>query len=268
MATVSVTTWADFLEAIAVSGDTVECPENAVWDMAELEPEGHTGVITCNAAINGHGTQIKNLVMLDSPSSARFQFNNDVTDLHVINSVLDCSSVYFQAANYKTVQMCTFSGMLRGNGMAFGTNAYLYRCAANLEWATATTATIFARNCNAKYCNFKVSGSLVTAVSLYVHASSDQLSGYENCYVILDTPQVTSLTGRKFKTSVLRCNAANVTDLSALNDIGGAQNFSLLVSSDFPNVQTTSSGVVLVTENNLRDAAYLQSIGFPIGADG
>lgn len=268
MATVSVTTWTEFLEAIAVSGDTVECPENAVWDMAELEPEGHTGVITCNAAINGHGTQIKNIVMLDSPSSARFQFNDDVTDLHIINAVLDCSSVYFQAANYKTLQMCTFSGMLRGNGNAFGSNAYFYRCAANLEWATATSATIFARNCNAKFCNFKVSGSRITSMSLYVYNSSDQLSGYENCYVILDTPQTTSINARKFTTSVLRCNAANVTSLTYVNNIGGAQNFSLLVSSDFPNVQTVSDGVYLVTENNLRDAAYLQSIGFPIGADG
>lgn len=268
MATVQVNSWTEFLEAIAVSGDTVECPENAVWDMAQLEPEGHSGYIVCNAKINGRGTQIKNLVMLDSPANARFFFNDDVTDLHILNATLECSSSFFGVANFKTAQMCTFSGMLRGSGVGFGTNAYFYRCAANLEWATATGTSIFGRNCSVKYCNFKVSGTRLQTIALYQHNSSDQISGYENCYVILDTPQVTSLTGRKFKTSVLRCNAANVTDLSALNDGGGAQNFSLLVSSDFPNVQTTSSGVVLVTENNLRDAAYLQSIGFPIGVDG
>ena len=105
-------------------------------------------------------------------------------------------------------------------------------------------------------------------MALYTYSASDQLSGFENCYVILDTPQTTSINARKFITSVLRCNAANVTSLAYVNDIGGAQKFSLLVSSDFPNVTTVSNGVYLVTENNLRDAAYLQSIGFPIGADG
>ena len=62
----------------------------------------------------------------------------------------------------------------------------------------------------------------------------------------------------------MRCNGANITDLSSFTKA----NFCLGVDSDFPNVTTVGNGIKLVSENDLRDAAYLQSIGFPIGMDG
>jgi hypothetical protein len=267
MATVQVSSWAEFLEAVAVSGDTVECPENAVWDMAELEPDGHVGYITCNAKINGNGTEIRNIVMRDSPSYSRFFFNDDVDNLHILNGVFETSGYICGVANFKTMQRCTISGQARGTPAGIiGINCYVYRCALNVEFATATGAVLFARNVNAQYINAKLSGSAINNVTLYSYASSDQLGAVENSYIILDTPRATNIYGRKFKTSVLRCNAANITSLPNLNDVGGSSAFSLIVSSDFPNLETIPSGLKAVSENNLRDAGYLQSIGFPIGA--
>ena len=61
---IEVTSWSELLQAASGDDPTVEinCPENAVWDLGESEPEGHTGTIKLCGQINGRGTKIKNLV--------------------------------------------------------------------------------------------------------------------------------------------------------------------------------------------------------------
>ena len=91
MATVDVTSWSEFLEAAAVSGDTVNCPEYAEWDLAAIEPGGHTGSITINATINGNGTKIKNLVIEHGVDQYGATFNiggTTINDLHILNANL------------------------------------------------------------------------------------------------------------------------------------------------------------------------------------
>lgn len=85
-------------------------------------------------------------------------------------------------------------------------------------------------------------------------------------YVTLDTPAVTTIYAAKFWWGLLRCTGANVTDLRFIGD-GAGQRITLACDSDFPNAAQLSQGLRLCTEAQLHDAAYLQSIGFPIGVE-
>ena len=276
MAVVNVNSWTEFLEAAAVSGDTVVCPENAVWDLAELEPEGHNAKIVIRANVDGKGTQIKNLVIesgLTSTNDAAFEFRGtsssskiEINDLHFLNgNVIGGTSGGFAIAQYTDLVKCTFSSMVHGTnyGFYYGSGKTLYRCALNLEFATANGFTFIGDGAEVEFLNAKISGSNVQGCIL--NASTGGTAGkIKNSYIILDTPQATTLTCNNAEWSVVRCNGANITSLASFTKA----NFCLGVDSDFPNVTTVGNGIKLVSENDLRDAAYLQSIGFPIGVDG
>ena len=273
MATVEVTSWSEFLTAAVVSGDTVVCPENAVWDLAELEPEGHTGQIQIRASVQGRGTQIKNLVIQSGIGTNNASIDirgasssaiSEVTDLHFINcDVVGGTNGGFCNTNNTYLEACTFSAMVHGTnyGFYYGGHRTLYRCAVNLEFATASGFTMFGDNCTVEYLNAKISGSRIQACQIN-NTTGNTAATIKNSYFILDTPQATTLTCNNTEWSVVRCNGANITSLASFTKA----NFCLGVSTDFPNVTTVGSGIVLVGENDLRDAGYLQSIGFPIGA--
>ena len=59
---VHVESWDEFLQAIQVSGNDVHCPNDAVWDMNEIAPDGIIGTIRFDCAnVYGHNCTIKNL---------------------------------------------------------------------------------------------------------------------------------------------------------------------------------------------------------------
>lgn len=274
---VDVTSWAEFLTAASGDDPTLEInlPENAVWDLAEIEPEGHSGSIKLCGQIAGNGTKIKNLVIQEGLSTGVFLVDGTVTDLHFIDGVYGqilSDIVTLQTAD-SIVQLCTFSASVQGGGQIYlfnfnmtGASAIVYRCACNIEVASASGITLHGGNVIGKYNNFKVSGSRVGNVTLCTLNGTFSLGKMEYSSVTLDTPAVTSITGSSFWWSLLRCNGANVTDLSYVGD-GSGQRITLACSTDFPEVSTVSQGLRLCTETQLRDAAYLQSIGFPIGVE-
>lgn len=268
MATVNVTSWAEFLEAAAVSGDTVVCPENAVWDIAEIEPEGHSGSITFASDVVGNGTTIKNLVLtgigiggsaFDATGGTSTQ-HRSISGLNIINATFEVASANIFIGNYADFELCTFSMLARGANKFVGDACNVYRCAANIE-TTAGTFTIGGNNAKFDYFNCKISGSGLTAFRNYPASYSNRSAKVNNSYIILDTPSITTLAFNAGNSNVFRCTGANVTSLTGYT----ATSFSLAVDTDFPNLTSASSGWKFVTEAQLRDAAYLQSIGFPIG---
>lgn len=276
MATVNVDNWQDFLTAAAVAGDTVNLPENAEWDIGELEPEGHSGAIILKATINGNGTKIKNLVINDGTSDGIIQITATVTDLHFVDGVWPVNQYVVRfMANDAIAQLCTFSASIQGGSTVylFGTSligqqnkATVYRCAANIEFATATNAWFHGYNTQGKYNNMKISGSRITSVTVASTSSMNTNGKMEYSYMICDTPAVTTFTGAPCWWSLIRCTGSNVSTLANVGDSTGAK-ITLACSSDFPNAGTVSRGLSLCTESQLHDAAYLQSIGFPIGVE-
>lgn len=265
MAEYNVTTFEEFLTAISDNDTTkvVNCPQNAEWDASDFEPEGHTGTLKLYGTINGNGTKIKNLV-IKSATSPIFDVSGTTTDLHIVDGVWNCDSeiVRFSAQN-SILQLCTLSASAQNATSLYGSQLYsnvatVFRCAANIEVAQ-NAGTFWVHNwyVKGKYNNLKISGSKVTNVQLVGFYGNAEYSS-----VILDTPMITTLAGAGYNWSILRCTGANVTNLAGVYGSAGA--FSLGCSADFPNAEG-NAGFVLCTEAQLRDAAYLQSIGFPIG---
>lgn len=265
---IEVTSWSEFLEAAGGNDPTLEInlPENAEWDLGEIEPEGHTGAIKLCGVINGRGTKIKNLVVDAGSAGYVFYMQGTIYDLHFLDGVWKTSSsicirLYGEDSS---VQLCTFSASVQragGHMYIFDRPGLVYRCAFNLELALITGVTMFGGNTIGQYNNIKISGSRVTTVILNLVNGTVRLGKSEYSYIILDTPAVTTLVFPMFNSSLLRCTGANVMDL---RNVSGNY-VSVACSSDFPNASQVAQTLALCTESQLRDAAYLQSIGFPIG---
>lgn len=272
---IEVTSWAEFLEAASGDDPTVEInlPENAEWDLGEIEPEGHTGAIKLCGVINGRGTKIKNLVVDAGSAGYVFYMQGTIYDLHFLDGVWKTAS-YAVISLYgedSSVQLCTFSASVQRagghmyifgpQGIGINKTGLVYRCAFNLELASITGTTVFGGNIIGQYNNIKISGSRVTQVILNLVNGTVRLGKSEYSYIILDTPAVTTLAFPVFNSSLLRCTGANVMDL---RNVSGNY-VSVACSSDFPNASQVAQSLELCTESQLRDAAYLQSVGFPIG---
>lgn len=275
MAAVEVTSWAEFLEAAGGDDPTLEInlPENAEWDLGEIEPEGHTGAIKLCGIINGRGTKIKNLVVDAGSVGYVFYMQGTIYDLHFLDGVwkaLSYTCIKLYGAD-SSVQLCTFSASVQragghmyifgSDGIGMNSTGLVYRCAFNLELSLSTGITIFDGNLVGQYNNIKISGSRVTQIILNMVNGTVRLGKSEYSYVILDTPAVTTLSFPAFNSSLLRCTGANVMDLSYVS----GNYVSVACSSDFPNASQVAQNLELCSESQLRDAAYLQSVGFPIG---
>lgn len=269
---IEVTSWAEFLEAASGDDPTVEInlPENAEWDLGEIEPEGHTGAIKLCGIINGRGTKIKNLVLDVGSTGYMFFVHGTTYDLHFVDGVwrTDLYVIVRLNGDDSSVQLCTFSASIqRSGGTVYvfdkqnASSALVYRCAFNLELSLATGVTVFSWNIIGQYNNIKLSGSRITSVTANMVNGTQRLGKSEYSYIILDTPAVTALAFPMFNSSLLRCTGANVMDLSGVS----GDYVSVACSSDFPNASQVAQSLELCSESQLRDAAYLQSVGFPIG---
>ena len=264
MATVSVTTWAEFLSAIAVSGDTVELPQEAEWNMNEIEPLGHAEniVIRCSK-INGNGTRIKNLHL-----TGQFQ---------VKGSYCEFNDFY----------MTDFIGdgvPYDGYGFFHG-NAFFRRCALsgilgveyqNLVYYTTNYARYFAEqtaiNIESSSANFWMyfggsNGSIYSRVE--VHAPNTVYptpAGYDfrYCEVIIYAPNAASeFAANHFVGCTLRGNMQSITNDSAgsrcdVPTVYFSEMFGEGYAPDYPD------SFIPCTEEQLKDPAYLRSLGFPI----
>lgn len=151
MATVNVTSWAEFVAAVAVAGDTVVCPADAVWDLTESEPITEPLEIACSE-IQGNGTTIKGALFRISSGNYAVHNSNDLTidQLHWENAYyidtqtsyhtpdfwwIDNTSYFNPAKLYMTG--CKFSGEIygwtSGVGSVFNGRCYFTSCAMDVS---------------------------------------------------------------------------------------------------------------------------------------
>lgn len=271
MATVSVNSWSEFVAAVAVSGDTVVCPENAVWEMNEIAPEGIAGFPIVSAEVRGNGTEIRNLRVASNINlGGGGDFYQSIDALHFTNFVCE-SGPFFVAAGaarqgpHTVFTGCKLSGLLPQNARwlcdVLGIGNYndtrptdFMRCAFTIEFGyNATSAATLTRNGTIKYCRLNI--QLPNGALFYPGASWS--------YVRIDCPAMTKLS--------IGSAAANVYD----GDLPQVSSVIGTASATYPSVYNSDSmpqfsgaaNVLGVTEAQLRDPAYLASIGFPIGVE-
>lgn len=255
MAEVTVSSYSEFLAAVAVSGDTVIIPEDTVWDCNEVMPDGAAVSIQC-AEIIGNGAVIKNARNIGAVKLGTG--NPAVYDLTLENVVIDGDSDgYWLSAVFTTrlvLTRCIVSGLFTSNVFRAGMRASvnLVRSSINMEMQNGA----FDFNSIASYAQY----SRIAVKNTMRAAFTNMIGSCNECELILTFPQVTELSLANIVHSTVRGDLQNVTTIRYY-----PASVSLLCAEDAPQAVSTSDKLAVVTEAQMRDAAYLNSLGFPIG---
>lgn len=258
MADVYVESWDEFLEAVQVAGDDVYLPENAVWDMNEVAPEGISTLPTVACThIYGRGTEIRNLrtavYFVIAASSVL-----GVDSLHFTNFIADLGVFFISGSGHVKFSGCKFSGLCgtQARGVidcdhTTYQNASAERCSFVVDSQYGGQFRV--ASIGIKYCRLHIA---VPNGTFRMPANSAFFS-----YFRIDQPTATALDAR----SAVGC----VFDgqMQAINAVSTPQSppfISVYCTDGIPNISGTEyfKGV---TRKQLRDPVYLASIGFPIG---
>lgn len=262
MATVTVNSFSEFVAAVAVSGDTVNLPIKAVWDLNDTYPEGYTGNIPINCAvINGNGTEIRNLHLY-----GKFVVPSDleINDLYMTNIVGE-DTVFFDyggSSRLITANGCIITGIYGVNMQYFNASGMaLNRCVLNLDMTTGRTdASLLGGSFSARYSRITlVYPNGVSGVGFVCDDGDIQY-----CMINIQ------MLGARFFDSSMFSGCVILGNYGEAYDSGGGGHGSQVsvydVAAFADGFEPDTSYVKGVTYDQLYDAAYLQSIGFPIGA--
>lgn len=263
MATVTVTTFSEFRTAAAQYGNTIVCPEGAIWDMAEIDPDNTITQIEINSSVTGNDTEIRNF-------RGRIICSLGITikKLHIINMLCEIFNLEYGGAIYASpkegmiqISQCKISMATGINVKNALYNISPYKCAINLQMAYAGNCTpigSYQGLGNAFYNRISVNAPNATGI---MYSSWLPVQRSE---IIINAPLATNIfTGAG--NSTIRGNLQNVTASSGTLDRNRA--FDVINAASAPNFPASTSYILRVTDAQMRDAAYLQSIGFVIGTE-
>lgn len=265
MADVYVNSWAEFVEAIGVAGDTVYLPENAEWDMGEILPYGlQEDVSFACKKIDGRGTRIKNLNLNN------YCFSYSEQDIKVIHNLLMTdwigTNCFFDLRYGSEWFRCAISGITSASCIIYNTNSYNYSavemasCSINVESSASRFVIVDSGGGTYKYCR----------IEAHAANSSEGNIGNQNylcCELAFYAPNATNyFSVYSFQNgNLLRGNLKSIPAISSswaqwsgLTSVFSADMFADEVTSPFPD------NFVACTEEQLKDAVYLRSLTFPI----
>lgn len=272
MATVSVSTLAEFITAIAVQGDTVVCPEGAVWDANDVYPDGYTGNIPWKADVQGNGATIKNLRFY-----GHFYTNEDaarvtISEIRIIDLIGSQTNGEYNAAlfwgSYK-MEDCTISAVLnhRYHYIIHPRDSYymrhpnVNRCSFNID-ASGDFSAFYYGDINYSRIELHLPNSTKVPIG-----SGGSNFTVKNCEIIAYAPNITD----KWR-SIYYSGCIVHGDMPTLEE--GASSGSMDGDMSVYSTDAMPSFVprdpvhfVGVTDAQLRDPSYLRSIGFPIAIE-
>ena len=262
MATVNVSNFSEFVAAVAVSGNTVNLPQNGEWNLNDSYPEGYTTDIPINCAIiNGNGTEIKNLHFY-----GKFVVPSDLTinDLSMTNIICEDTTFFDNDGNERkiTLNRSIFTGLFGVNAHYFNSSKmHMNRSVLNLNMTSASGTIFFCWDTFTAIYSRITLNFPSTAGSLWLNSVEN---GIKYSMFKAVCPGLQSFDSRYFSGCVILGNYGEAYDT---NDYGQHGNFvSVYDSAAFSDEFTTENPYFKpVTYAQLYDAAYLASIGFPIG---
>ena len=264
MATVNVSNFDEFVSAVAVSGDTVNLPSGATWDLNDSYPEGYTGNIPINcAAINGNGTEIKNLHFYGKfvvPAAL------EINDLYMKNIIGESDVIFdYGSSSGREITMngCIMSGLF-GVDTQFFVKGILNanRSTINFDmtnfghgYQVGISGALYA-----KYCRISAQFPTSTRSGLEFGGSTGML---KFCMLNINFLGCEYIKSSEYSGCVILGNYGAAYDLSTGSHGKFVSVFDVAAMADgFTPANAYFFGV---TYDQLYDAAYLASIGFPIG---
>lgn len=200
MATVNVTSWAEFVAAVAVAGDTVVCPADAVWDLTEAEPITEPLEIACSE-IQGNGTTITGATFNISGYSIRNTNSLTVDALHLENIYAECREYWWKASADLNFSKSMVSGQFINTSyydlFVFagdsGKKTNFTSCAMNVSCPNGGNL-IFGNNPSfgvSKFCRYRISTTSATTSPFMYDLSP--FNYCEKCELIINAPNATGL---------------------------------------------------------------------------
>lgn len=281
-----VDTWADFVTAVGKSDVYVECAEGTVWNMNDIAPDGINAYIYISAkSINGNGAIIKKLYFTSNGAFC-FQKSTLVTGIDFLDFLIE-SEKFIYSTSGAVFKKCRFSGMVQDstffiNGGA--STAQIKQSSFNLQfqgnalfYLGSYVPGIGGRGLILSFCNVRLSGKSTNSSTITSHSQMDKhnLVGFENClvngtnpfkffYVSWDSTYSGFNVSSNCSVFDFICDSGQ-TITNAPNRVYSTT--TCLINSDKLNGAEVLSAFTQVTDDQLHDASYLQSIGFPIGVE-
>ncbi len=254
------TNWAEFVEAVGTAEAYVQCPSNALWDMNEIKGDGLRSRLIWQASeVYGNGLQIKNLYIESGCIFITGAYTHLVYRLDFLNMWNSANSEgFFQTdTNANTyLRRCNISGEIHG-GTAF--NGYYGALCLDNDEEKSSSINIRFQGGGGLYSRYTQFQKCYIVLSGYngVDTSTSSSVQFDSCYVTGETP---------FARMAISSNTAdNVFDIYIPEGrkIDSTRAGSLgVINTD--KISGSYANFTGVTAAQMSDAAYLQSIGFPI----
>lgn len=268
MAEYNVTSFSEFYNAFvnASRDDVINCPENAVWDMNELDPTGSiTSIWSYNGFyIHGNGTTLKNFHgRFENWSNRKFQFDN----FHIENML--ATSYPFMKSSFS---QCKISVQCGVNVEYLGDDAIFSQCSLNIDAQASAfrliDASIYGGDDSCQYCRIEITAPNVTGTFPTWYNEYHKPEPDRYCEMIYHTPNASALQVGYQTSCTIRGEMTGVTSILFPEGISD-QSVICMDSMDNLDIETIAEEQRkwLVTDAQLRDIEYLHSIGFVIGSE-
>lgn len=255
--------WSDFITAIGTKGAYVQCPSE-VWDMNEIYPSGWNTQSRIRAfRVYGNGLIIRNLYSTCSTTYGLFRIDSStgyIYDLTFQNLYYSGSSPCFGGSSNNsttTFSRCSFSGIIDSNVLFAAGNKLIFNtkdgkgCSFNLKFNNG------AKFHGGSYRLTILSGKIVLSGNSNAVPSSSIIM--HNCLVNGVLPFSKFIIAGEY--NVFDMNVSNGQTISQSSDLVA----SIINSDKIAEGATIAESLIQVTESQMKNAEYLESIGFPIG---
>ena len=263
-----VTTWEEFLDVATEASVYIKCADNCVWDFNDIAPEGISNVNLSFADWDGNGVQLRNIAHYNTGNNQGygFKFNsNNIFTMKNVNFInCYCNSDYrtylnalFRIAGEVHASNCTISAMMT-RGILFSgevAGSIFSRCSLTIK---AYNDSDFIANTNSisfSNCKFSFDGDSTGLISGVGSTAARPV--FENCKIIGNLPYK-SLSFNS-NTTVIDAGIKSTADT-----IVGTHTTTLLNSDKIASGAIIKNDFKQVTETQMVDISYLQSIGFPV----
>lgn len=251
-----VDTWTDFVSAFNESSKYITFPADTVFDFNEIQD--YAGKLTGRYnTVLGNGINFRN-IMLETGAFISATNKNTFDNMRFTNLYFTGDARFISSSNNNNwcyFINCQFSGVFQGNSkfndsgdkLYFGKSLTSVGCGINLKLSEQAVFRATAYSCYCYNCQLTLdceSSATDRSFNIYNSLIEGNIGGANrsiwavNCIVNADIE--TTLTN------------SNTSSISVLN-------------SDKIKTGGSSSGFATVTAKQLQNAAYLSSIGFPIG---
>lgn len=279
MATVQVSTLAEFITAIAVSGDTVVCPEGAVWDANDVYPDGYPGDIDWKAHVQGNGTEIKNFRIYGLFKTEEYASRVKISNLRIIDLIGSMGGRGTTGVEYGIFwgsyefEDFVFTGVVNSSYNLFCLPRDYY-----YMYQPKVTRCSFNIDASGEFRAFDSGGSGSDAgkvrysrIELHLPNSHGRPFGwtmpFDNCELIAYAPNTTAAM---YSMNYIGCVIhGDMPSLQEGSSSGRWEGDMTVYSTDaMPSfVPYDAAHFVGVTDAQLRDPVYLRGIGFPVAID-